>query len=279
MSAPAVVDRPLSIAEIVDRSITLTVKRWRPLAVLALILGIARAISIVVAPRGPLSALISGLAVQAVIDPLIIPAVVLIVAPITAPRLSVALRGALQRYGATFIAVLFANMLFGVTIGAAILVTLPVFMAHAPLFVFQTTALVLLTIFLSIPVLLAGTIYPIIVLETPSPWRAIAIGVRRMRNAGVWRSLRLGFMILALEFVPSIIANAVATRIDVLARMPATLPLEQALVAGITTVYIAALVTVISLEMRVRYEGSDIEAALETSSSLAGSKEPAVETA
>jgi hypothetical protein len=165
---------------------------------------------------------------------------------------------------------LFSNLLFVVVVGAVFLVMSPlVFIVDMPTFVFLALVLSVATVVVAVPVLLGKIVYPIVVLETASPWRAIAIGFRRVRNSGLRRSLQLGLTVLILDFGPSIILNAIATRVDSLARIPALVPIERAFVGSVTTVYVAVLATVISLEMTVRHEGTDLEAALEASSSSA----------
>lgn len=273
MNAPGGVDGPLSLGEIVDRGVTIVVRRWRTLAVLVLLeavpIGIARVVS------GPAPAAnIWWFVPDLLIVPWLVCAAVLTAASPEPPSVASVLRRSVARYGACLVAQLLSFVLL-------VILVVPVLVAGliggVPFDAVgqQTLAFVAAGILGGIVALLIGPrlylvaslLYPIVVLEGASPSKAWSIAFRRTRNAGWGRAWRFGLTLIALGLAPAVILSSGVDRLIDLTHVAAFRFADELLSDAITVGLGTVVATVMSLEMRVRYEGADLEAEIATSGS------------
>lgn len=267
MTAPAGIDRPLSITEIVDRSVTLAVRRWSLLTVLFLIYVVAKDIAVAISPPTIPTSVLAGYAVNAVVGPLVYPAAVLTTAPTLVPPLPVVLRSAAARYGASFIGLVLNFAIVVVALVAGIAVVSPAVIAFIPNgfargLGFGIGGIVVMILLLPGPLLFGQILYPIIVLESRSPWKAMCIAFRRVRSAGFRRAWQLGLTLIAFDYLPTFVLNLASNQVIRLTHASVLAYVARPLAEGSTMVSSMVIATVIWAEMCVRYEGSDIEAAL-----------------
>lgn len=88
------------------------------------------------------------------------------------------------------------------------------------------------------------------------------IAYRRVRGTGFKRAWQLGFTLLAFDDLPLGVINLITGQIMRLTHSAALGYVEKPLAEGITAVFGMVVATVVWIEMRVRYDGSDIEAAI-----------------
>jgi len=271
---PAGIDRPLSISEIVDRSVTLAVRRWRPLLMLVLIEAIPIGIANIYVPQR-LS--LAG-AVLTIIDVLLFAllagAVALTTAATEAPSAGAALRMAASRYGAVLAGGLLSSLLvtaaFVVPFGLAAVVTVVVapIVRHVP-YLFLTLGLPLAAIVAPGPYLIGMIVFPIIALEGTSPWSAFRIAFRRASNAGWRRTWGLGLALLALSYGPVAVITGTIDYVIRITKLTGLTLLRDLLADSVSLGFAIVVATVISLEMRVRYEGADLDEVMDQASARA----------
>ncbi|MDB5069428.1 MAG: hypothetical protein JWM87_539 [Candidatus Eremiobacteraeota bacterium] len=261
---PAGVDRPLSIAEIADRSVTLAVRRWRTLLVLVLAEAVPVGILRMVRPERPEALMLVSLVPDIALVVLLYGAAAVVTAAPEPPSVTAALRTAASRYGA-LLAVFIVAWLYFSLIGlgvafAAVLTAAPVaamFGRTAAIAVGAVVALLGFVLFLPRAGLVAMIVMPIVALEERSPSKALATAFRRVRNTGQWRARLLGLAMCALLVAPLVVIALTADNVD--PKLPAFTLVEELLSDAISLGFGAVVATVISLEMRVRYEGADLE--------------------
>ena len=266
MIAPAVVDRPMTIGEIVDRAVTLAVRRWRVLGALVLIEAIPLGIGRVAVGESPPANAWFGL-FEVLCDTLFFGAAILGCA--TPPAtVGAVLRGALRRYGALIGAELLGFVLLLVVVAGAAacgFVAGLVFGPAGPAFVLpisSVVAAVFVLVFAPRLSLVGSLLAPIVMLEHVSAPGSWSIAFRRTRNAGPRRSWLLGVALLAIAFIPTMLTALGADDVVRLTHLEAVRFVEELLSDAIQVALAATVATVISLELRVRYEGADLEAAL-----------------
>ncbi len=288
MNLPAGVDRPLSIPEIVDRSVTLAVRRWRTLLFLVLIEGVPIGILRVFVPERPVALTLLWLVPDVIIVALLSGAVVVAVAATVAiPSAGTALRTAAHRFGAVLgtlllgwaLQVLIAALAFVV----AVLIGLP-FAIMGPIGAVAIGAGAALIGFLAVfpgVCLVSAIAVPIVVLERVSPWKGLTIAFRRAGNAGWRRAWLLGLSLFAVTLAPALLIGfGMDTLIEVTGL--SGLKFAEELLTDVVTLGFGIVVgTVMSIEMRVRYEGADLEAVLDhgEASAVSGHANGAVSSA
>ncbi len=264
-----IVARPLTIAEIFDRTVTLAVRRWRPIVLLALLSAIpsvlARAASHGQDPTG--AALVVYLVCSAVVGVFIYPAFIHIFADEAEPR-SVA--DVLSRAARDFWRSLLANLLIGTAIFVPILllifaVAVGYLFAHLPDAIVVGVVLGLPTL-AALPMVFAilAIVYPMLILERTGPWGTLRNARRRAGRGGYVRTWLLGAaMVVAVE-TPAI---AISIALDQVAKVLGGLwwlALPGMFVAlMITTAVGSGLSTIAAIDYRLRAEGTDLQAALE----------------
>ncbi|HEX3469052.1 MAG TPA: hypothetical protein VHT05_13320 [Candidatus Elarobacter sp.] len=177
------------------------------------------------------------------------------------------LRAATPRYGATLVGVLLNFAIVTIVIMVAVFPLLPI-AAGLSRSVFRTFGSMgagfgIMALLMPGPLLFGQILYPIIALETKSPWLAMHIAYRRVRSAGFRRVWKLGFTLLAFDYVPITVVNLSAVQIGRVVHSWMPVDLTTPLAEGVTAVFSVVIATVISIEMRVRSEGSDIETSID----------------
>jgi len=262
MSVPAGIDRPLSIPEIVDRAVTITVRRWQTLAVIVLIQALPAALVTTFAPQYATIWTV----VMLFVDPLLAAAVIVTATTPEMPSAGAALVSAARRYRSLFVAQLLTGL---IALGAALIVGIPLVLLSGLIGAgfgaigVSTFAAIAIAIVLPTPNLVIAIIDPIVMLENMTAGDAVGIAFRRARNAGWWRSWRLGLTYLAFDLLPTYALMAAGQQMARLAHLPIVNAVLDMLTSGITLGIGIVVATVISLEMRVRYDGSDLVAALQ----------------
>jgi len=270
VNLPAAIDCPLSIPEIVDRSVTLAVRRWRTLLVLVLIEAVPIGILRAFVPERPMSLTLLWLVPDVIFVALLSGAVVLTVAATVAiPSAGTALRTAAHRFGAVLgtlllgwaLQVLIAALAFVV----AVLIGMP-FAIMGPIGAVAIGAGAALIGFLAVfpgVCLVSAIAVPIVVLERVSPWKGFTIAFRRVGNAGWRRAWLLGLSLFAVTVAPALLIGfGMETLIEVTGL--SALKFAEELLTDVVTLGFGMVVgTVMSIEMRVRYEGADLEAVID----------------
>jgi hypothetical protein len=264
-----IVARPLTIAEIFDRSVTLAVQRWRPIVVLALLGAIpsvfARGATHGQDPSGP--ALAAYLVCTLVVGALIYPASIRAFADDVEPS-SIAglLRRAAPDVGRSLLLfVLIDAVLFVPFFAFALIVAVAYIIGHL-------AGAVLAGVVLGIPTLIAlaglyailTIVYPMLILEGTGVWRSLRNARRRAGSGGFARTWLLGAAVIVAVFTPAIAVDAglkrLATALGGLWWV--TLP-GTSLASLIGSGFGMGLSTVAAIDYRLRAEGTDLHAALE----------------
>jgi hypothetical protein len=272
LNAPAGVDRPLSLGEIVDRSVTIAVRRWWVLLVLVLIEAIPIGIARTFEGDGP-HANYWWLAVDFLIAPWLYCAAVLTTASPEVPSVATVLRRSLARYRSCLAAAVLAVVLalfVGIPAAFALVVAVVSVSALGPTAAGAAGAIAggAVVLWLAPRLILVGTLlYPIVALENASAGQAWSIAFRRTRNAGNMRSWLFGLALFALGLVPSLIIGFGLDQLVDLTHVSAFRFVEELLSDALSVGFGSVVATVMSLEMRVRDEGADIEAAIARSGS------------
>jgi hypothetical protein len=263
------VARPLTIAEIFDRTVTLAVQRWRPIVVLSLLGSIPSVIERAAThgqdPSGPpLAAYLAG---SLVLGAFIYPAGIRAFADDVEPR---SISGLLRRaapdvWRSLLLFLLVDALLFVPIIALAVIVTVAYVIGHV-------LGAVLVGIVLGIPTLIAlrglyvilTIVYPMLILERTGVWRSLRNAWRRTQSDGFSRTWLLGAAVLVAVFVPAIAVDAGLKQLAAVlgALWWLTLPgtfLASLIGAGFAT----GLSTVAAIDYRLRAEGTDLVAALE----------------
>lgn len=268
VNLPAGIDRPFSIGEIIDRSVTLAVRRWRTIAILVLVEGIPIGIARTLVPDHPAALSLIWFVPDVLLVALLYGAMTRTVASAEAPSAAAALRASASRFG-TVLAVILLGwaylglMMVPVLIFAVFVVILTVSIAGQGVAVGVAAAFVALGFLALMPGagLVATIAVPIAALEGASPFRAFGIAFRRARSAGWWRTWLLGLVLFVISLAPALVVGAVASALIELTKIRALNLVDEVVVDAITLGFGMVVATVIALEMRVRYEGSDFEAA------------------
>jgi hypothetical protein len=259
--------RPMTIAEIFDRAVTLTVRRWQPafwLTVLALTPDLIQR----AASHGRTLAgreLWAGLAIGIVFGAFAWPALIRLFAEPERGSAAELLRRSLPDVGRVlatslliwtlvFVPLIVLVIGWGIAYGlwrvpggiiAAVVV-------GAPLLVVAPAAFCVLCI-----------ITPILILERSGPWESVRTAVRRARRGGFARASLLGAAILAAVLIPVQLLDGGLAQ---LAHLPGWwwIPIPGVVLEGmIGTAFGSAVVTVVAIDYRVRAQGTDLHAALD----------------
>jgi hypothetical protein len=261
---------PLSIGDIVDRSVTLAVRRWRTLAVLVLIealpVGFIRALLPTYA--GPAD--LVWLVVDVLLVALLYPAAVLTTTAPTTPAPGPMLQAAARRYGASLATFVLSSvwlvLWLSVSVFGGVLAMLPFAFANnrigtviAMAVAGGAAALALLPR----AGLVATTMLPIVILERRSPWDALMLAQRRVNHAGFLRSSLLGLAVFAVTIAPILVIGATVDGIVELTHVPALRALDELIADAVSLGLGIVLSTVAALDLRARFEGADLEAVLD----------------
>jgi hypothetical protein len=272
-----IVERPLTIAEIFDRTVTIVVRRWKVLTVIAII-GAAPDTVIAALQQGhqPGSAAVWGQFSLDIVEAAFFGgAVVLAAGADEAPRSALAvLRELLPR----FWSLVAASMVIWLCLAASFVVAaIPVFIAVRGAGnlggVVVAVALLPWAVF---PALVLGLAFPIVVLENVGGLAAVKRAFARVRRDGRQRASLLGLAFLVFVFG---IPVAVTVGLETLAELPGlwfinvcTALVNDILLGTLTT----ALLTVAALDYRVRSEGTDLASAVDTAAACPIDRRPAV---
>ena len=119
-----------------------------------------------------------------------------------------------------------------------------------------------LFVFLSPNGLVAMIVVPIVALEDVSPWKGLMTAFRRVGHLGLVRGWLLGLAAFALTLGPALaISFAMDTVVAATKSRERSRPSKSLSSYSVTLGFGMVVATVVALEMRVRFEGSDIEAA------------------
>jgi hypothetical protein len=265
-----IVARPLTIAEIFDRTVTLTVQRWRPIVVLALLGSIPSVLARVATrgqdPSGPALAayLVCTLAVGALIYPASIRAFADDVEPSSIAAL---LRRAAPDVGRSLLLfVLIDAVLFVPFFAFALIVAVAYIIGHL-------AGAVLAGVVLGVPTLIAlpglyailTIVYPMMILEGTGVWRSLRNAWRRgAQGGGFARTWLLGAAVLFAVCTPAIAVDAGLKQLATVLGGLWWLTLPGTLLASlIGTGFGMGLSTIAAIDYRLRAEGTDLHAALE----------------
>ena len=261
---------PLSIGEIADRSITLAVRRWRTLCVLVLMealpIGLLRALR----PQSGQETLVE-LSLDLLLVALLYPAGILTANARGVTRLRPVLADAARHYGASLLTLLASSawIVLWVIVAAfaGVLAALP-FRVSGNLTVVGVAAIVGASVaglaLLPRAGLVAAILLPIVILEHVSPAAALTLARRRVNHTGFVRSSLLGLALFAVTAAPVVVVGAVTETVVDLTHLTALLALDELITDVVSLGLGVVLSTVVSLELRARSEGSDLEAALDT---------------
>jgi len=280
VNLPAGIDRPLSIPEIVDRSVTLAVRRWRTLTVLVLLEAVPDGIARLFIPMRAAPALFIWIVALVLVGTLLSGAVVITTAAVAVPSVDTALRASARRFGALLAVLLLASGYQGLVVGliaaCAAFATLPFEGAGrlASLVAGGVVALVGLVALLPRATLVATIAFPIVALERVSPWTGLMTAFRRARNAGGRRTWLLGLVLFALALAPGLIFGAAMDKVIELTKIPLLELIEELIGDAMAIGFGMVVSTVVSIEMRVRYEGADLEAAIDHAEASASTVHP-----
>ncbi len=271
-----IVERPLTIAEIFDRTVTIVVRRWRVLSILGVLWAAPDVLIAALAHGRPDNgALFGQFLLDVGISSIIAAAVVLAAGADETPRsASAVLRAALARF----------RSLLGATIVISVLILIGLVLFLIPGFVAArlagriagivvTVALIPLAAF---PWLVASLAFPIVVLENVGAGVAVRRAVERARRDSLRRACLLGLALLVFFFG---IPFAVVAGLETLADLPGLwfvnvfVPLVNNLLLSTLA---TSLLTVAALDYRVRSEGTDLAAAVDAAAVHAVEGRPAL---
>jgi hypothetical protein len=264
-----IVARPLTIAEIFDRTVTLAVQRWRPIVVLALLGAIpsvlARGATHGQDPSGP--ALAGYLLCTLALGALIYPASIRAFAEDVEPRsIAALLRRAVPDVGRSLLLfVLMDAVLFVPFFAFALIVAVAYIVGHL-------AGAVLAGVVLDVPTLIAlpglyvilTIVYPMMILEGTGVWRSLRNAWRRAQGGGFARTWLLGAAVLFAVCTPAIAVDAGLKQLATVLGGLWWLTLPGTLLASlIGTGFGMGLSTIAAVDYRLRAEGTDLHAALE----------------
>ena len=257
---------PATIGEIIDRSVSAIVRRWRPFLIVAAV-GALPNVCFRAAAHGsePAGGLLGfEILLSFVVGALTWPFIIRLVAagdstdlPFDFNRawnefwraLWIAVCGSLIFFLPLFVAVVIVALAFGV-------VRVLVSMGAAAI----AAAILALPIAIALPAAYAvlSIMYPVAILEETGPWKAVQRTIRRARRDGWIRASLLGLAMLAAILAPVIGLDAAFKQ---LAMVPAlwwvTLPGE--LITTFVSISLGlALPTFAALDYRMRSEGTDL---------------------
>ena len=260
---------PLSIGEIVDRSVTVAVRRWRTLFVLVLIeaipIGLLRA---AIPARAPFHLL--WLFLDVLLVALLYPAAVLTAMAPSPPPPGAMLKAAVPRFGASLVTFLLSATWVALWLlvsafagGLAMLPFLAVgkgiWALIAAGVVANGTGLVLLPR----AGLVGGTMLPIVILERCSPWTALFRARQRVNHVGFLRSSLLGLALFAVSVAPLLVMSSAVDALIVATKIEGLQALDELLSDALSLGLGIVLSTVAALDLRARFEGADLEAELD----------------
>ncbi len=266
---PAGIDRPLGIGEIVDRSVTLTVQRWRTLLLLVLVEAVPVGIARVTVPDHPAPLMLVWFVPDVLLAALLYGAVAFTTASVFAPPAMSVLRASARRFWPVMGAMLL-SWLFLSLIALAILLTAAFIGVIAAAFTQNRIMLPVLGlgvmalglfVFLPRNGLVAMIVVPIVALEDVSPWKGLMTAFRRVGHLGLVRGWLLGLAAFALTLGPALAISFAMDTVVAATKLRALTAVEEFIVDSVTLGFGMVVATVVALEMRVRFEGSDIEAA------------------
>jgi hypothetical protein len=265
-----IVERPLTIAEIFDRTVTIVVRRWRVLTVLSA-LGAAPDVLINSFSHGHLTdndALFGQFLLDVGVGAIVGGAVVLAAGADEAPRSPLAvLRAALTR----FWSLLAATILIGLCI-LAVLALCAIPGVVAARFAGNVAGIVVTAVVVPVaafPALVVSLAFPIVVLEDVGAAVAVRRALERARRDSLRRAWLLGLAFLIFLFG---IPLAVVAGLAALAELPGlwfVSVLEPVLNDVLLGTLSTSLLTVAALDYRVRSEGTDLAAAVDAAAAHA----------
>jgi hypothetical protein len=261
--------RPLTIAEIFDRTVTLTVQRWRPIAVLALLSAIpsmlSRAASHGQDPKG--AALVLDLVCSLVVGAFTYSAFVNVFADEGQPRsIAYLLREAAHDFRRSLLAILLIDAAFFAPL------FLLVFIVAAAYFIAHIAGAIVAGVVLGLPAVasppavftILAIVYPMLILERTGPWATLRNAWRRAGRGGYARTWLLGASIAVAVETPAIALSVVLEQVAKMLGGLWWLAFPGVFVAlMITTAFGSGLSTIAAIDYRLRAEGTDLHAALE----------------
>jgi hypothetical protein len=258
-----IVERPLSIAEIFDRTVTVVVQRWKVLTVLAILWAAPDALITALAHGHPdNAALFAQFLVDASAGTIVGAAIVLVAGAAESPRSPLAvLRAALARFWSLLGATILLGLLY---LTVFVLFAIPGFVAAR---IAGNVAGIVVTVTLApvaaLPWLAASLAFPIVVLEDVGAGVAIRRAIERARRDSLRRACLLGLALLVFFLgVPL----AVIAGLETLAELPGLWfvdVFESLLNTLLLGTLSTSLLTVTALDYRLRSEGTDLAAALD----------------
>jgi hypothetical protein len=271
-----IVDRPMSVGELADRTVTLIVRHWRVIGVFVLVEAL---------PIGALRATmhrdgaggIYGL--SWLLDVALTAfAAAAIVFAIAAPDPQRPIRSAaelgrtwfLRSLGtsvATFVVIapiagVTALIWFGLNFGLTRGLLLPSFVGTA-----ICVALFVVTIG-PIIALVVGTAVPIALLENRTPFRAVGMVFRRSGALGFRRMWLLGIVLLVMTYGPPVAVDATIDAFPMPRALEPALAVARELFSDAVSLGLGiVLATVVAIETRIRTEGHDLALELQSATS------------
>lgn len=260
--------QPLSIGEIVDRSVTLAVVHWRPLLALVLMEALPMGCVRALLPQSRPMTLLSFALDVLLISLLYVAAILITVSP-DRPALGGVLKAAVQRFGVSLVTLLLSSVWLAfwifVTAVAGVVVAMPFTMDGYPVAGVVAGAVgggFVGLLALPRAGLVAATMLPIVTLERVSPWMALGRARRRVDQAGFRRSTLLGLAIFAVSYAPAIVSSAVVDTVVDATHLEALRVVDEFFADAVSLGLGVVLSTVAALELRARTEGADLEATL-----------------
>ena len=260
---------PLSIADIADRGVTLAVRRWRTLLVLVLLEAIPEALQHAALPmRGP--GLWGPIVVDVLLVALLYPAAILTATAPNAPAPGAMLHAAARRYGASLVASLISFAFVALWVFVSVIAGL---LGAAPFAAFEYRLGIAIAAavagggaaLLLVPRagLVAAIMLPIVILERCSAGEALTRARRRVNHAGFLRSSLLGLALFAVTVAPVFVVSSAADALTDVTHLAALRALGDFIADAVSLGLGAVLCTVAALDLRARYEGTDLTAELD----------------
>ena len=260
--------QPRSIGDIVDRSVTLSVRHWRTLFVLVLIEAVPVGFVRVMLPETGRADLL-WLPLDILLVALLYPAAILTVTATSTLTAGLALKTAARHYGASLVTFFISaawTLLWIVLSAAAASLSMMPFIAIRP-----TAAVVAAAVgggavalaLLPRAGLIAATMLPIVILERRSPFDAFARARRRVNHAGFVRSSLLGLAVFAVTIAPLLVIGSGVDAIVEMTHLTGLRIVDEVVADGMFLGLGMVLNTVAALDLRARHDGADLEAELD----------------
>ncbi|HEV2740448.1 MAG TPA: hypothetical protein VGU66_17950 [Candidatus Elarobacter sp.] len=271
--------RPLAIAEIFDRTVTLVVQRWR--IVLAIVAITATPDAMIVAVTRGHDTTRAAMAFEFVtvllVGALTFSPLVRVGGDAAAPDdLGALLRRAVADYWRSLGSFLLVYaVLIVVLVGIAVVVA---FAALSAGFVLGSLALPVTVVGLGlaacalVPLLVVTSVaYANVILERVSPWRGLVSAVARCRQASLARTWLLGAALLIVSFVPALVLDPLLRGLSAGPGMWWVLLPEPYLTTATGVAFGTIAGAVAAVDYRNRSEGADLHAVLDATATNTGS--------